>query len=45
MVKAGLPVRIDASMIAAFAAAAGICAAATVIPLRVGLKKMESFEF
>ncbi|MBI1967260.1 MAG: hypothetical protein HYS40_04670 [Gemmatimonadetes bacterium] len=44
-VNAGLPVRMDASMIAAFAAAATLCAAATVIPLRVGLKKMESFEF
>ena len=32
-------------MVGAFAVAAGICAAATVVPLRVGLQKMESFEF
>lgn len=44
-VHRGLPVQVDAPMIAAFAAAAAICAAATAIPLRVGLKKMESFEF
>ena len=44
-VNAGLPARIDASTIGAFAIAATICAAATAIPLRVGLKKMESFEF
>jgi ABC-2 type transport system permease protein len=43
--NAGEPVRIDALTIAAFTAAAAICTAATVIPLRLGLKKMESFEF
>jgi ABC-2 type transport system permease protein len=41
----GVPTRVDAIMVAAFAAAAGLCAAATVIPLRVGLRRMESFEF
>jgi ABC-2 type transport system permease protein len=39
------PVTIDAWMIGWFTVAAAICAAATVIPLRVGLKRMESFEF
>jgi ABC-2 type transport system permease protein len=39
------PVTIDAWMLGWFTAAAVICAAATVIPLRVGLKKMEGFEF
>ncbi len=39
------PVVIDAWMIGWFAVAAVICLAATAIPLRVGLKKMESFEF
>jgi len=43
--NAGEPVRIDALTIAAFTAAAAICTAATVIPLRLGLRKMESFEF
>ncbi|MGH7701359.1 MAG: putative ABC transporter permease subunit [Gemmatimonadales bacterium] len=41
----GRPVVVDAWMILWFAVAAASCAAATVIPLRVGLKKMESFEF
>jgi hypothetical protein len=27
------------------AVAAGLCVVATVVPLRVGLRKMESFEF
>jgi len=39
------PVVIDAAMILWFCVAGAICAAATVIPLRVGLRKMESFEF
>jgi ABC-2 type transport system permease protein len=42
---AGEPVSIDARMIAAFAVVALICFLATLIPLRVGLKKMEQFEF
>jgi len=41
----GVPTRVDAVMVAAFATAAGLCAAATVIPLRIGLRRMESFEF
>ncbi len=44
-VNQGLPVSMDGTMIAAFLVAAAICAAATAIPLRIGLKKMESFEF
>jgi ABC-2 type transport system permease protein len=41
----GQHVVVDAGMIAWFAVAALICAGATAIPLKVGLKKMESFEF
>src|SRR5256885_1395500 len=41
----GRPVVVDAWMLFWFTVAAALCAAATVIPLRVGLKKMESFEF
>jgi len=41
----GQPVVIDAWMIAWFAVAAALCAAATVVPLRIGLKRMEGFEF
>src|SRR5213596_1650051 len=41
----GQPVVIDSWMLLWFAAAAALCAAATAIPLRVGLRKMESFEF
>ena len=41
----GRPVVVDAWMLCWFTVAAALCAAATVIPLRVGLKKMESFEF
>jgi len=40
-----VPVVVDASMLFWFAVAAGICVIATVIPLRVGLRKMETFEF
>ena len=43
--NAGEVVSVDGPMIAWFAAAAGLCAAATIIPLRVGLRKMEQFEF
>jgi len=39
------PVVIDAMMIFWFCVAGLICFVATVVPLRVGLKKMESFEF
>src|SRR5436853_2134151 len=41
----GRPVVGDGGMLFWFTVAAALCAAATVIPLRVGLKKMESFEF
>ncbi len=41
----GRPVRIDATMVAAFAGVVAICGVATVVPLTVGLKKMEEFEF
>lgn len=41
----GQPVAVDAWMIGWFAAAAGLCVLATILPLRVGLRKMESFEF
>ena len=44
-VYVGEPVVVDGWMIFWFAVAALICAAATAIPLRVGLRKMESFEF
>ena len=41
----GRPVVIDAWMIGGFAVVAAVCAAATVIPLKIGLKRMEQFEF
>jgi len=41
----GLPTRVTGVMVAAFGVAAGLCAAATVIPLRIGLRRMENFEF
>ena len=41
----GQRVVVDAWMILWFAVAAGICAAATVIPLWMGLRRMEGFEF
>ena len=41
----GHPVVIDARMIGWFTVAAAVCAAATVIPLKIGLKRMEQFEF
>jgi ABC-2 type transport system permease protein len=44
-VNEGLPVRIDAWMVGSFMVAAALCVAATVIPLRVGLTKIKSFEF
>jgi hypothetical protein len=39
------PVVIDAWMIGWFGVAAAIAVLATVVPLWVGLRKMESFEF
>ncbi|NIM51997.1 MAG: hypothetical protein GTO22_22600, partial [Gemmatimonadales bacterium] len=41
----GQPVSLDATMIGAFVAVVLICAAATVVPLKVGLRRMEGFEF
>ena len=41
----GQAVGVTGEMIAWFAVAAALCAAATVIPLRLALRKMESFEF
>jgi ABC-2 type transport system permease protein len=41
----GVPVVVDAGMIFWFAVAAALCLAATFLPLWVGLKRMESFEF
>ena len=41
----GQPVVVDLWMVLWFGVAAVLCILATVIPLRVGLKKMESFEF
>ena len=43
--NAGEAVSVDGGMIAWFAAAAALCAAATIIPLRVGLRQMEQVEF
>jgi ABC-2 type transport system permease protein len=41
----GRPVTVDAPMILAFVLVVAICAAATLVPLKVGLRKMEGFEF
>jgi ABC-2 type transport system permease protein len=41
----GSPVGVTPAMIAWFAVAAALCALATVVPLRLALRKMESFEF
>ncbi len=41
----GRPVVIDAWMIGWFVVAAALCAAATIVPLRLALRKMETFEF
>jgi ABC-2 type transport system permease protein len=41
----GEPVTVDATMIGAFVAVAVICTLATVVPLKVGLRRMEGFEF
>lgn len=41
----GSPIPVNAAMVGAFAAVAALCLAATVIPLKVGLKRMEQFEF
>ncbi len=41
----GRPIQVNARMVGAFLAAAGICAAATIVPLRVGLDRVERYEF
>ena len=41
----GEPVEIDALMIAAFGLVLLICGLATALPLRIGLRRMEEFEF
>lgn len=41
----GQPVVLSWRMYAAFAAVVLICAAATIVPLRIGLRRMEQFEF
>jgi ABC-2 type transport system permease protein len=41
----GQAVGVTPAMVGWFAAAAALCTAATVIPLRMALRKMESFEF
>jgi ABC-2 type transport system permease protein len=42
---AGRPVQVSRSMLAAFGLVFAICLAATVIPLRLGLRRMEKMEF
>lgn len=44
-VQLGLPVRVDAEMVIGFALAAAVCAGATLVPLRLGLRRIESFDF
>ncbi len=39
------PVQVDSVMVGAFVAVALICIAATIVPLWVGLRRMEQFEF
>jgi len=39
------PLRVTPLMVGAFALAAAVCLAATVIPLRIALRRMEAFEF
>jgi len=41
----GEPVPVNGMMVGAFVAVVMICAMATYVPLRVGLKRMEGFEF
>jgi len=41
----GRPIRINARIVGAFVVAAGICAAATIVPLRIGLARVERYEF
>jgi ABC-2 type transport system permease protein len=41
----GQPVGVTPAMMVWFVAAAALCTAATIVPLRMALRKMESFEF
>src|SRR5574341_976182 len=41
----GLPIPVNVTMICAFAAVVAVCITATVVPLKVGLRRMEEFEF
>jgi ABC-2 type transport system permease protein len=41
----GEPVTVDATMVGAFVAVVVICTLATIVPLKVGLGRMEGFEF
>ncbi len=42
---AGREVEVNGLMIGAFGLVLALCTAATVVPLKVGLRKMEAFEF
>ena len=44
-VYTGQPVSVTPQMVGAFAAVGALCVTATVVPLRIGLQKMEQFEF
>lgn len=39
------PLTVTPLMVGSFALAAGVCIAATIVPLRIALRKMEEFEF
>jgi len=39
------PLAVTPLMVGSFALAAGVCIAATIVPLRIALRKMEEFEF
>jgi hypothetical protein len=39
------PLTVSPLMVGSFALAAAVCLAATVVPLRLALRKMESYEF
>ena len=41
----GDPVEITMPMIMAFVGVVSLCVASTVVPLKIGLKRMEEFEF
>jgi hypothetical protein len=41
----GRPITANPTMVMSFGLVVAICVLATIVPLRVGLKKMEGFEF